>query len=150
MVALGVCELCRCWTMGLGIGPICRRWRGCAEVAKSTSSQASGHYGKTKRTPLSENSARLFRRVLLSSDVKFICVDLLVFHQLAWKMIIFQSNPESSVIVVSTLRKPADPNDLIRLQSHPTKRTNMSSFSWRWRAMRHMIEVSWALYILAP
>ena len=81
MVALGVCELCRCWAMGLGIGPICRRWRGCAEVAKTTSSQASGHCGKTKRTPLSENIARLVRRVLLSSDVQFICIDVLVFSQ---------------------------------------------------------------------
>ena len=74
-----MCELCSCWAMGLKIGPMCRRWRGCAEVAKTTCSKPSGHYGKTKRTPLSENSAKLIRRVFLSSDVQFICVDLYLF-----------------------------------------------------------------------
>ena len=72
-------EFCTCWAMGLGIGPICRWWRGCAETAKTTCSQASGHYEKRRRTPISENCSRLFRRLLLSSDEYFICVDLLVF-----------------------------------------------------------------------
>ena len=72
--ALRVCELCTCSIMGLRNRPICRWWRGCAEVVKTTYSQANGHYGKTRRTLLSENSARLIRTVLLSSDIEFICV----------------------------------------------------------------------------
>ena len=55
--------------MGLGGGPICQWWRGCAEAAKTTCSQASGHNGKTRQTLLSETSARLIRTVLLPSDV---------------------------------------------------------------------------------
>ena len=46
-----------------------------------------------------ENSARLVRTVLLSSDVYLICVDLLVFHQLARKSVIFHSNLESLIVV---------------------------------------------------
>ena len=42
-------------------------WRGCAEAAKTTSFQTGGHYEKSKRTPISENSARSVRKVLRSN-----------------------------------------------------------------------------------
>ena len=97
-----VCIRCVCVAYLLANGPgkrTCRWWRGCAEVAKTTCSQASGHYGKQDGHSYLKILRDWFEKCCFPVMYSLYALTSSFFHQLAWKMVIFSFKSWKLIVV---------------------------------------------------